>query len=122
MAIFFYDEPFAGNMRAQFKQHAEAGRKYMLAIESGSLAQPITRISMFTKAVDHLQDIAPLLQRLGACQSQPDYCLRAVFDLSRDYDTQRERALNVHALLQPDLGDCFDQHGRLKPGPLISLY
>lgn len=128
MATLFYDESFADHMRAQFKHHAEAGRKYMLAIESGGLAAPITpaapitNVRLFTKAVDHLQDITPLLQSLSACQNNPDYALRAVFDLGKDYDTQREQALNVHALLEPALGDCFDRHGRLKPGPLISLY
>lgn len=122
MAMFFYDAPSADQMRATFKKHADDGRKYMLAIENFCNDELVVDARLFTKAVDHLQDIVPLLQSLSANTYNPDYRLRAVFDLSKDYDGQKEQAYDVHALLKPRLGDCLDQYGKLKPGPLISLY
>lgn len=122
MAMFFYDAPSADQMRATFKKHADDGRKYMLAIEDFCNNELVVDARLFTKAVDHLQDIVPLLQSLSANTYNPDYRLRAVFDLSKDYDGQKEQAYDVHALLKPSLGHCLDQYGKLKPGPLISLY
>lgn len=123
MAMFFYNAPSADDMRATFKKHADAGRKYMLAIEDYCNDELIVEARLFTKAVDHLQDIVPLLQSMAASSYAPDYRLRAVFDLSKDYDGQKTEAYNnVQALLQPVLGACFDKNGRLKPGPLVSPY
>ncbi len=122
MAMFFYDAPSADEMRATFKKHAEEGRKYLLAIEDFCNDELIVDARLFTKPVDHLQDIVPLLQSLAANTHAPDYRLRAVFDLSKDYDGQKAGAYDVQTLLKPALGECLDQHGRLKPGPLVSPY
>ncbi len=122
MAMFFYDAPSADEMRATFKKHAEDGRKYMLAIEDFCNNELMVEGRLFTKAIDHLQDIVPLMQSLAANTYAPDYRLRAVFDLSKDYEGQKAQAYDVRALLKPALGDCLDQYGKLKPGPLVSPY
>ena len=122
MAMLFYDAPSADEMRATFQKHAGEGRKYMLAIEDFCNNEAIVEARLFTKAVDHLQDIVPLLQTLTANTYAPDFRLRAVYDLSKDYDGQKDEASDVQTLLKPALGDCLDQYGRLKPGPLVSPY
>lgn len=122
MAMFFYDAPSADEMRATFKKHAEEGRKYMLAIEDFCNNELIVEGRLFTKAVNDLQEIVPLLQSLSASTYAPDYRLRAVFDLGKDYEAQKTQAYDVKNLLKASLGDCLDQHGRLKPGPLVSPY
>ncbi len=122
MAMLFYDAPSAEEMRATFQKHAGEGRKYMLAIEDFCSDELVVEVRLFTKAVDNLQDIVPLLQSLAANTYAPDYRLRAVFDLSKDYEAQKDGASDVQTLLKPALGDCLDQYGRLKPGPLVSPY